>query len=135
LSSTLDFEFKRESVEPEEGASPDQNGVSSQKVVLLLHGMTGSPFEMKQYGKNLHKAGFEAYIVGGAVRDLLLNRTPKDFDVATDATPEEVRLIMIDPKMLENVLKNHPVKLFYAVTNFQNPSGITYSDSRRKEIE
>ncbi|MSP86473.1 MAG: polynucleotide adenylyltransferase PcnB [Methylotenera sp.] len=43
--------------------------------------------------EGLHKAGFEAYIVGGAVRDLLLNRTPKDFDVATDATPEEVNRI------------------------------------------
>ncbi|CAN6132791.1 PcnB tRNA nucleotidyltransferase/poly(A) polymerase [Methylophilaceae bacterium] len=40
--------------------------------------------------EGLHKAGFEAYIVGGAVRDLLLNRTPKDFDVATNATPEQV---------------------------------------------
>ncbi len=38
----------------------------------------------------LHKAGFEAFIVGGAVRDLLMNVKPKDFDVATDATPEEV---------------------------------------------
>jgi len=41
----------------------------------------------------LQKAGFEAYVVGGAVRDLLLNRNPKDFDVATDATPEEVNRI------------------------------------------
>ncbi len=41
----------------------------------------------------LQKAGFEAYIVGGAVRDLLLNRNPKDFDVTTDATPEEVNRI------------------------------------------
>ena len=38
----------------------------------------------------LHKAGYSACLVGGAVRDLLLNRHPKDFDVATDATPEEV---------------------------------------------
>ena len=38
----------------------------------------------------LQKAGFEAFIVGGAVRDLLMNVKPKDFDVATDATPEEV---------------------------------------------
>jgi poly(A) polymerase len=36
-------------------------------------------------------AGFEAYIVGGAVRDLLLGLRPKDFDVATNATPEEVK--------------------------------------------
>ncbi|MFD1123269.1 polynucleotide adenylyltransferase PcnB [Methylophilus flavus] len=38
----------------------------------------------------LQKAGFQAYIVGGAVRDLLLNHPPKDFDIATDATPEQV---------------------------------------------
>lgn len=41
--------------------------------------------------KNLQRAGFEAYVVGGAVRDLLLGVTPKDFDVVTDATPEEVK--------------------------------------------
>lgn len=39
----------------------------------------------------LNKAGFEAYLVGGGVRDLLLNKQPKDFDIATNATPEEVR--------------------------------------------
>jgi poly(A) polymerase len=41
----------------------------------------------------LQKAGFEAFIVGGAVRDLMLGKTPKDFDIATNATPEEVRQI------------------------------------------
>lgn len=41
--------------------------------------------------KNLQRAGFEAYVVGGAVRDLLLGVTPKDFDVVTDATPEQVK--------------------------------------------
>ncbi len=39
----------------------------------------------------LHRAGFQAYMVGGGVRDLLLGREPKDFDVATDAHPEQVR--------------------------------------------
>ena len=39
----------------------------------------------------LHKAGYEAHLVGGAVRDMLLGREPKDFDVATNATPEQVR--------------------------------------------
>lgn len=39
----------------------------------------------------LQEAGFDAYIVGGAVRDLLCNIAPKDFDVATNATPEEVQ--------------------------------------------
>ncbi|MDP3584648.1 MAG: polynucleotide adenylyltransferase PcnB [Thiobacillus sp.] len=41
--------------------------------------------------ETLAQAGFKGYVVGGAVRDLLLGKTPKDFDVATDATPEEVR--------------------------------------------
>jgi len=39
----------------------------------------------------LTEHGFEAYLVGGCVRDLILGRSPKDFDVATDAHPEEVR--------------------------------------------
>lgn len=41
----------------------------------------------------LKKSGFEAYLVGGCVRDLLLGREPKDFDVVTDAHPEQVRKI------------------------------------------
>jgi poly(A) polymerase len=41
----------------------------------------------------LQEAGHEAYIVGGAVRDLLLGLRPKDFDVATNATPEEVKAL------------------------------------------
>lgn len=39
----------------------------------------------------LNKAGYEAYLVGGAVRDLLLGKRPKDFDVSTNATPEQVK--------------------------------------------
>ena len=41
--------------------------------------------------ETLQKAGHHAYVVGGAVRDLLLDVAPKDFDVATDATPEQVK--------------------------------------------
>ena len=43
--------------------------------------------------QTLAEAGFEAFIVGGAVRDLLLGLRPKDFDVATNATPEEVKAL------------------------------------------
>ncbi len=39
----------------------------------------------------LHRQGYKAYLVGGGVRDLLLGRKPKDFDVGTDATPNQVR--------------------------------------------
>lgn len=41
----------------------------------------------------LNQEGFEAYIVGGAVRDLLIGKKPKDFDIATDALPRRVRKI------------------------------------------
>src|SRR5881628_3968953 len=41
--------------------------------------------------RRLQQAGFKAFIVGGAVRDLLLGITPKDFDIATNATPEDVK--------------------------------------------
>jgi poly(A) polymerase len=43
--------------------------------------------------QTLRQRGFQAYLVGGCVRDLLLGRKPKDFDVATDATPEQVMTI------------------------------------------
>lgn len=41
--------------------------------------------------RKLTRAGYKAYLVGGCVRDLLVKRTPKDFDVATSATPNEIR--------------------------------------------
>jgi poly(A) polymerase len=43
--------------------------------------------------RRLTKSGYQAYLVGGCVRDLLLNRVPKDFDVATNAKPEDVRRV------------------------------------------
>jgi poly(A) polymerase len=48
----------------------------------------------------LKDAGFRACLVGGAVRDLLLGRQPKDFDVATDATPEEVRKLFRNCRLI-----------------------------------
>jgi len=41
----------------------------------------------------LHKAGYQAFLVGGCVRDAMLELHPKDFDIATNATPEEVRAL------------------------------------------
>lgn len=48
----------------------------------------------------LNSGGFEAYLVGGSVRDLLLGKRPKDFDVATDATPEEVRELFRNSRII-----------------------------------
>ncbi len=66
---------KRVDVQPSEhGIDPDLVDERARKVV-----------------ETLQDAGYEAYIVGGAVRDLLLGLRPKDFDVATNATPEQVK--------------------------------------------
>lgn len=46
---------------------------------------------IKNIVRQLQNAGFETYIVGGAVRDLLLGRAPKDYDISTAATPQEIR--------------------------------------------
>ncbi len=48
----------------------------------------------------LKNAGYKAYLVGGGVRDLLLGREPKDFDVATDASPEEVRRVFRNCRLI-----------------------------------
>ena len=49
------------------------------------------PKEVKEVISKLTKAGFEAYVVGGCVRDLFLKKEPDDWDVATSATPEEIQ--------------------------------------------
>lgn len=61
--------------------SPDEHGIDLSLVSK----------EAKRTCEALHDRHFEAYIVGGAVRDLLLGVKPKDFDVVTDATPSEVK--------------------------------------------
>ncbi len=48
----------------------------------------------------LKAAGFESYLVGGGVRDLLLGREPKDFDIATDAHPDEVRALFRNCRLI-----------------------------------
>jgi len=68
---------------------------NAQVIPFELHGVAR---EQISYGAQkvtdgLQAAGHQAFVVGGAVRDLLLKRTPKDFDVATGATPEEVRRV------------------------------------------
>lgn len=54
------------------------------------------PIEIKDTSNCLTNAGFEAYLVGGCVRDLLLDKKPKDWDIATNATPEQI--ISLFPK-------------------------------------
>src|SRR4030042_6120690 len=66
--------------------------------------------------QKLEAAGFEAFIVGGCVRDLLMDVEPKDWDVTTNAKPEEVMKIFSD-SFYENVFGTVGIKV-----NLKNPS-------------
>jgi poly(A) polymerase len=59
----------------------EQHGVARERISSCARKVVGG----------LQEAGFDAFVVGGAVRDLLIDLEPKDFDVATSATPEEVK--------------------------------------------
>ncbi len=63
------------------------------EVPVEVHGIDPSLVDERAVTvvRTLHEAGFEAYVVGGAVRDLVVGLRPKDFDVATNATPEQVK--------------------------------------------
>ncbi len=87
----------------------------------------------------LQKAGYEAYPVGGGVRDLLLGQEPKDWDVTTNAHPEQVQALFIDSKY-ENLFGTVIVPFkdelgqTYAVvevTTFRSEKG--YADARHPD--
>ncbi len=63
------------------------------EIPVEVHGIDPSLVDERAVNvvRTLHDAGYEAYVVGGAVRDLVVGLRPKDFDVATNATPEQVK--------------------------------------------
>jgi len=78
--------------------NPPQDAHASHAAAVLPLSQHGIRREMISSGarrtcETLQQGGFRAYIVGGAVRDLIAHIEPKDFDVATDATPERVRAL------------------------------------------
>lgn len=84
--------------------------------------------------EQLENNGFEAYIVGGCVRDMLLGLVPFDFDVTTSATPDQI--IRIFPKTVPTGIKHGTVTVIVdkepiEVTTFRTESG--YIDSRHPE--
>ena len=84
----------------------------------------------------LGKHGFEAYVVGGCVRDSLLLSTPKDWDICTSATPQEVKYCFDGYRIIETGLKHGTVTIVmednqYEVTTFRTDSA--YSDNRRPD--
>jgi poly(A) polymerase len=82
----------------------------------------------------LKKAGFSAYLVGGCVRDLLLGHEPKDFDVVTDAKPEQIRDIFRNCRLIGRrfrLVHVHFGQDIIEVSTFRGPPGKGLDDNGR----
>jgi poly(A) polymerase/tRNA nucleotidyltransferase (CCA-adding enzyme) len=105
--------------------------------MIPLHSL---PLAIKQIHETLTKGGFESYLVGGCVRDLLLGRTPKDWDFTTSANPEQIQALFpesfcnndygtVGIKTGEDTV--YPDLGIIEVTPYRAESG--YSDGRRPD--
>lgn len=92
------------------------------------------PKEVKKILSVLNQSGFETYIVGGCVRDILMGKAPHDFDITTSATPEQIKSLF--NKTADTGIKHGTVTVIengipFEVTTFRTESG--YSDLRRPD--
>lgn len=93
ILNKLSGKSSRSKTQPDDGRvliSKRQHGLSSKQI---------SPNAIKVMLR-LERAGHEAYLVGGGVRDLLIGKAPKDFDLATSASPEQVRKIFRNCRLI-----------------------------------
>lgn len=96
------------------------------------------PAEIKSIANTLEKAGFEAYIVGGCTRDLLLGKAPKDWDLTTNAHPDQIQALFPDYYAnndfgtvgVKTEAKDPTLKVV-EITPYRTESG--YSDARRPD--
>ena len=84
----------------------------------------------------LAENGYEAYIVGGCVRDLIMNIPPHDWDICTNALPDEVITVFKDFRTVQSGIKHGTVGIIienalYEVTTFRSETG--YSDNRHPD--
>jgi len=96
--------------------------------------------------KTLRNNGYEAFFVGGSVRDLLLKKSPKDFDIATNATPKEVsalfnKTVAVGAKFGVMIVilegKNFEVATFRADRGYQDgrhPTGVRFTDAKEDAL-
>ena len=95
--------------------------------------------EVKFVLNRLNEAGYEAYLVGGSVRDFLLNKHNKDIDITTNAIPEEVKRIFVDFPVIDTGIKHGTVTILYnnlpiEITTYRIDG--EYQDSRHpKEVK
>ncbi|MDL2211690.1 HD domain-containing protein [Erysipelotrichaceae bacterium OttesenSCG-928-M19] len=87
--------------------------------------------------KILNDAGYEAYLVGGCIRDLLMKRSPKDYDITTNALPEEMKVIFKDYQIIPTGLQHGTMtiiidKLPLEITTFKSNSNEYIDDKQIK---
>ena len=89
------------------------------------------PEDLKAIHRQMKSAGMQLFLVGGAVRDALMNKVPKDYDVATDATPEAViELLQQDPELRIDLTGKA-----FGVVRVKTPAGEEYEIATfRKDI-
>ena len=90
--------------------------------------------------ERLKARGYQAYVVGGCVRDALMDLTPKDYDVCTDALPEALQAIFADCRVIETGLRHGTLTVLYdhepyevttfrvdgAYSDHRHPDGVTF---------
>jgi len=109
------------------------------------------PPEIKKVSETLRNAGFESYLVGGCVRDLLISREPKDWDITTNATPEEIQPLFgetfyentygtvgvvteaVDPR--EKVVEVTPYRLESGYSNARHPDAVEFSKTLADDLK
>lgn len=105
------------------------------------------PAQVRDTLNCLHRAGHEAWIVGGCVRDLLLGRTPTDYDITTSALPGQTQAVFRDRRVLETGIRHGTVTLLaegmpleittYRVdgtySDARHPDGVTFTASLRED--
>lgn len=98
--------------------------------------------------KRLSQNGYESFVVGGSLRNLLLGEEPKDFDMTTNATPEEILRIFADCKTFDNGLKHGTVSIVfdgevYEVTTYRidgeyldnrHPKEVRFTDNIKEDL-
>ncbi|MEJ2069342.1 MAG: hypothetical protein P8X58_02880, partial [Syntrophobacterales bacterium] len=84
-------------VEASEIAAPQPRIIPRPEHILSRKNI---PLEALKVLYRLHHSGYKAYLVGGSVRDLLLGKRPKDFDLATDARPGEIRKLFRNSRII-----------------------------------
>lgn len=109
------------------------------------------PQEVLDVHQKLRAAGFEAYLVGGCVRDLLLKREPKDWDITTNATPEEIQPLY-DETFYENeygtvgvvtqsenprlkVIEVTPYRIEGKYTNARHPDEVSWAKNLSEDLK